>query len=192
MELMNHKRVQCLKCYKYDYFTQIRSLAVVTPRNKFKSSVMATSSLFVSLGHLVDHAPYVPFNWRGDNSNWSCKTPTSIQQPSVAAAAAYPSPPSMPQPLSRNQRRRRNKAAKNSTPQPPPPPPPPTPIYQPATFPEDFMPGYLGHWMNSYNPALAHAPPPRRRAVSSNNFNFEGNKEKWLRERGWGWTALLA
>ena len=63
----------------------------------------------------------------------------------------------------------RNQAAKNSTPQPPP-PPPPTPKNQPAVFQPNHLPGYLEHWMNSFNPALTHAPPPHRRAVS-NNFN---------------------
>ena len=34
--------------------------------------------------------------------------------------------------------------------------------------------------MNSYNPAFVNAPP-----VSSNNFNFGGDIERWDRERGW-------
>ena len=116
---------------------------------------------------------------------------TTAAAPARAAAATaitYPSPLSMPQPLSRNQRWRRNKAARNSlTPQPPP-PPPPAPIYQPATFPDNYLGKYLETWMNSYNPAFAHAPPPRRRVVSS-NFNYDGDIERWVRERGWGLTA---
>ena len=89
--------------------------------------------------------------------------------------------------LSRNQRRRRNKAANKSTPQPPP-PPPPAPIYQPAVFPPHYLPGYLENWMNTYNPALAHVPPPHRRAVR-NNFDYGGDVERWARERGLGLSA---
>ena len=42
--------------------------------------------------------------------------------------------------------------------------------------------------MNTYNPALAHLPPPRRRAVR-NNFNYARDIERWARERGWGLSA---
>ena len=152
------------------------------------------------LSHLgasaADFTPYVPFGWRNSTN---CRPPSSTTSSSTAAgapagagaatAATYPSLPSMPQPLSRNQRRRRNKASRNSSTQPPPPPPPA--IYQPAAFQPNHLPGYLELWMNTYNPVFAHAPPPRRRAVSS-NFNYDGDIERWVRERGWGLTAPLA
>ena len=154
-----------------------------------------SSSLFGNLGAAAaGFKPYVPFNLRSDNGNCSnspissAAAPSSTSNSPKGAAALYPSSPSLPQPLSKNQRRRRNKAAR---PQPPPPPPPP-PIYQPAIFPPDYLPGYLENWMHTFNPIYVNAPFLRRNPVSSNNFNFEGNKEKWLRERGWGWSALLA
>ena len=42
--------------------------------------------------------------------------------------------------------------------------------------------------MNSYNPTIVNAS--RRRAVSS-NFNYDGDIERWARERGWALTAHL-
>ena len=212
MELMKRKRVKCLKRYKYGYFTQIRPLAAAVSCNQHLSSLRyhlqqssTRMSLFAHLGaSAADFTPYVPFGWR-NKTNWrphkfassstSSTSSAAAGAPAGAAAATapnsyitYPSPPSTAQPLSRNQRRRRNKAARNSTPQPPP-PPPPAPIYQPAAFPENYLPGYLEQWMNQYNPYLA--PPPRRRAVS-NDFNYDGDIERWLRVRGLGWTAPLA
>ena len=202
MELMKRKRVKCLKCYKYGYFTQIRPLAAAVSCHQHLSIIYdhhLRSSRMSLLPHLgasaADFTPYVPFAWRNSsNRRPPSSTISTAGAPAGAAAATaitYPSPPSMPQPLSRNQRRRRNKASRNSTTPQPPPPPQPAPIYQPAAFPDDYMPGYLETWMNTYNPAFTHAPPPRRRAVS-NNFNYDGDIERWLRKRGWGWTAPLA
>ena len=220
MELMKRKRVKCLKRYKYGYFTQIRPLAAAVSCKQHLSRLHPTAnmSLFAHLGaSAAEFTPYVPFMWR-DKKDWhpskfissssSSTTSSSTSSPTTAAGApagaaaatasqpapnsyiTYPSPPSMPQPLSRNQRWRRNKAARNSMPQPPPPPPPPpAPIYQPAAFTEDYLPGYLQQWMNQYNPYLASNLD--RRAVS-NNFNFGGDIERWHRERGLGWTAPLA
>ena len=209
MELMKRKRVKCLKRYKYDYFTQIRPLAAAVSCKQHLSRLHPTSnmSLFAHLGaSAAEFTPYVPFLWR-DKKDWhpskfisSSSSTTSLAAAgapagAAAATASQPAPnsyityPSPPQPLGRNQRRGRNKAARNSMPQPPPPPPPPAPIYQPAAFTEDYLPGYLQQWMNQYNPYLARNLD--RRAVS-NGFNYDGDAERWLRERGWGWTAPLA
>ena len=191
MELINRKRVKCLKCYKYDYFTQICPVAIVVPTNTSSTNTSSTntSSIMASLfgnlgGPVTDVKPYIPFNLQQQQ--------LVLQQ--IATVAAIVSTvliaSSLPQPLSRIQWRRRNKASKPllSTPQPPPPPAP-----QPAIFPADYLADYLEHWMNQYNPLLAHAPfPPRQRAVSDNNFNYNGDMERWVREREWGLSAPLA
>ena len=123
MELMKRKRLKCLKCYKYGYFTQIRPLAAAVSCHQHQSTIiisqylrLATMSLLSHLGaSAADFKPYVPFGWR-NMTNWrppSSTTSTAAGAPAGAAAATaitYPSPPSMPQPLSRNQRRRQNKA----------------------------------------------------------------------------------
>ena len=164
-------------------------LLLLSPAIYIYDQARTTSmSLLSHLGaSAADFTPYVPFGWR---NSINCRPLSSSSMISTAGApagagaatAAYPLPPSMPQPLSRNQQRRRNKAARNSTtPQPPPPSPPA--IYQPAAFQPNHLPGYLELWMNTYNPVFAHTPPPRRRVVSS-NFNYDGDIERWARERG--------
>ena len=44
MELMKRKRVKCLKCYKYGYFTQIRPLAAAVSCKKHQSTIIIYDS----------------------------------------------------------------------------------------------------------------------------------------------------
>ena len=123
---------------------QIRPLAVVASTHHLihHLTLLLIISMFSNLGGpAANWQPYVPFDLRGDNSNWSFDNIAAIATTVILVASTI---------------KQKSMAVTKQSQQVPP----------------------------------EHHRP--RTVVSNNNFDYEGDMERWLRERGWGWTALLA